>query len=850
VVELFAALLRRVVAEALQSGVNAAGATVLTCPADWGPQRRQVLLAAARIAALGPVELVDEPIAAATYCVRVLGQQIAPLQSMAVFDFGGGTLDVSVVRREFDALRVMAVGGLDDLGGVDVDAALVGHLGQLIALHHPEVWQRLSAANTVGEQRDRRTLWSEVRAAKEMLSRTASAPVHVPGTEHALHLTREELERVAGPLVDRSVDETRRVLQRAGVTPVGILLVGGSSRIPLVASRLHARFGLAPTVPEQPELPVAYGALLYEQAGSLDASRPRPAPFASEPAAGMAGGPRTGPTAAPVSPGLVGPISPPSGYPVLPISGPPVPASTSFPPVELPQPVPVAPPVPKKKVGALRYVALVVAVALLATCGFGARAGYSFMTGLFDGSANGSPFGSNNGNNSNDGSGLGAGKALDKLGVVQLDGAGAVAVAASAGTAYYAVGGTGKTTVVALDPAGAKVKWRKEVAIEAAELKLRTTGSLLLVDGDRAATHQGKNARAVLNAKDGEQRWLGARDSVRDIAYFGDDAVVEVGRPKPELQRVELATGRVKWKRPGGDTFITSGDFWSGPVLVAGAPKDGQGTRGSLPWPAEEKDAKNFVEPIAVDARSIVMLNEDNGRGTLVDASNGNPGVSAALPLDYEYWVAYAGQIVGQLTDEAAPGRTVVAGYSGDRLAKLWEYPLPAGADIERLKPCGPQHVCIRADSIPGNSGYLLVSINLETGKEAWKKTYESAKEPDWYLTGKGLLVGREWFGSISEEPSIVDPLNGEVQRVLGPERGPMVVAGDGNRVLLRGTRVITTGGGSVRWQVAVADLGTSKVSGGVDAGAGEEQPVATLLAGDVVVVLTAERKVELWRAG
>ncbi|MDG6109323.1 Hsp70 family protein [Dactylosporangium aurantiacum] len=265
VVEMLAALLKRVADESLQAGVNPVGSTVLTCPADWGGQRRGVLLEAARAANLGPVVLVDEPIAAATYCLRVLGQQVAPLQSLAVFDFGGGTLDVSVVRREFDGLRVLGVGGLDDLGGVDIDAALVGHLGQLINLRNPEIWQRLANPDSTAAHRDRRALWNEVRAAKEMLSRAASAPIHVPGTEEALHLTREELERVAGPLIDRAVDETRRVLERAGVDVrqlAGIFLVGGSSRIPLVASRLHARFGVAPVVPEQPELPVAYGGML------------------------------------------------------------------------------------------------------------------------------------------------------------------------------------------------------------------------------------------------------------------------------------------------------------------------------------------------------------------------------------------------------------------------------------------------------------------------------------------------------------------------------------------------------------------------------------------------------------
>src|SRR4029453_7858911 len=128
-----------------------------------------------RAANLGPVVLVDEPIAAATYCLRVLGQQSPPLQSLAVFDFGGGTLDVSVVRREFDGLRVLGVGGLDDLGGGDIDAALGGPPGQLINLRHPEICQRLSNPDSTAAYRDRRALWTEVRAAKEMLSRAASA---------------------------------------------------------------------------------------------------------------------------------------------------------------------------------------------------------------------------------------------------------------------------------------------------------------------------------------------------------------------------------------------------------------------------------------------------------------------------------------------------------------------------------------------------------------------------------------------------------------------------------------------------------------------------------------------------
>ena len=133
-----------------------------------------------------------------------------------------------------------------------------------------------------------------------MLSRAPSAPIQIPGSEDAIHLTREELERVAGPLVDRAVDETRRVLDRANLPPgalAGILLVGGSSRIPLVASRLHARFQVAPTVPEQPELPVAYGGLLVVPPGGPIS--PAAGPTGPVSAAPYAPAPTTGPTPVP-----------------------------------------------------------------------------------------------------------------------------------------------------------------------------------------------------------------------------------------------------------------------------------------------------------------------------------------------------------------------------------------------------------------------------------------------------------------------------------------------------------------------------------------------------------------------
>jgi hypothetical protein len=126
------------------------------------------------------------------------------------------------------------------------------------------VWSGLTAPKTSAERRDRLLLWQEVRAAKESLSRISTAPVHVPGYQTDLHLTREELEAVAAPLLNPIGELVTQVVAAAGLTPdrlAGVLLVGGGSRIPLLARLLHTCLAVAPTVVERPETVVAEGAL-------------------------------------------------------------------------------------------------------------------------------------------------------------------------------------------------------------------------------------------------------------------------------------------------------------------------------------------------------------------------------------------------------------------------------------------------------------------------------------------------------------------------------------------------------------------------------------------------------------
>lgn len=422
--QLLAAVLRRVKADAGHAGGADARETVLTCPADWGQRRREILVEAARLAGIAAPRFVDEPVAAAAYCLHVLRTPVAPGRPLLIFDFGGGTLDLAVVRAEPGGARVVGIGGLEDLGGLDVDAALAGHLGHLIAARDDAAWRRIAQPASAAELRERRAFWAEVRAAKEMLSRTAVAPVHLPGAGQPLHLTREEVERLAGPLIDRALDETRRVLAGCGLTgpalaamspgvsaSVGapalaamspgvsasagapalaaILLVGGSSRIPLVASRLHGRFGVAPVVPEQPELPVALGALaalygagpigpvgptgaVWSPAATAELATPTSIPVSGAGAVPVSAVPIGGPIAASVSAVPAASVSAPGSPPPAPSGHPPgVPAPPGPYPPWPPQPagghVPGLPPAPApaRRTGGPALVAMTAAVLLL-----------------------------------------------------------------------------------------------------------------------------------------------------------------------------------------------------------------------------------------------------------------------------------------------------------------------------------------------------------------------------------------------------------------------------------------------------------------------------------------------------
>ncbi|MFG2036705.1 Hsp70 family protein [Dactylosporangium sp. NPDC048998] len=362
--ELIAAVLRRVRDEWARTVGDAVPDVTVTVPASWGATRRLSIADAAEAAGLGRVRLVPEPVAAAAYFTQVLGHDVHVGSVVVVYDFGAGTFDASVVARTAGGFEVLAVDGRDDIGGVDVDNAVVKHIGTLCEPQAPQEWARLMSPQTVEDRRHRRLLWDDARVAKERLSRQPASDLTIPLLNVDVHLTREELERLALPMLKQTVRVTEGVMRWAQLPEdavAGVFLVGGSSRMPLVATLLHRELGRAAVAIEQPELVVAEGSMLAGSTATQAGASPAPGPATGVlPQVPGFPGRQSGatPVAGPVSPaadpvsappgagfsmppagGFGTPVSaPPSGGPLWPDDPVPAPSPVSSAPVSAPPP--------------------------------------------------------------------------------------------------------------------------------------------------------------------------------------------------------------------------------------------------------------------------------------------------------------------------------------------------------------------------------------------------------------------------------------------------------------------------------------------------------------------------------
>jgi hypothetical protein len=265
VTDVLAAVLHRVIQETTRQLGGAKPEEVrLTHPAQWGPVRRNVLLSAARQAGMGTnLVLIPEPVAAAAHFASFAGRSLSVGQALAVYDLGAGTFDVAVVGASQTGFVVLAEAGLPDLGGLDVDQALLDHVGRQAGMRDPAGWQRLLRPMSTGDRRAQRALREDVKAAKESLSAHPQTEVALPEPFEDVLVTRAELEALIRPSLLRSVELMAGTIRSTGIGPdrlVGIYLVGGSSRIPLVAALISHGMRIVPTNLDQPETAVALGA--------------------------------------------------------------------------------------------------------------------------------------------------------------------------------------------------------------------------------------------------------------------------------------------------------------------------------------------------------------------------------------------------------------------------------------------------------------------------------------------------------------------------------------------------------------------------------------------------------------